>query len=849
MDRLKKIFTDRRLWSIVGAVAIMAVIALVYFYPDAVEGNVLSQYDTRQGIANGQEAKAFTEATGEETRWTNSLFGGMPNFQIAPSYSSNGMFEWIGTVLTLGLPAPAGILFLMMLGFFILLMVMKTRWYIALFGAIAYGFSSYFIILINAGHIWKFITLAYIPPTIAGIILAYRGRYLAGAALTALFGMMQIASNHVQMTYYFLFVVVAIAIACLVQSIKEHNMRRWLAATGSLLVAGVLAVAANLPSLYNTYEYSKETIRGGHSELTVNPDGSSRQSSGDGLDRDYLTAYSYGRSETFTLMIPNVKGGATNLPKQGMGTFLSLADLEQAQEMAAAGEISPETAYYLQQFPQYFGEPEGTNGPVYVGALIFALFIVGCVVVKGPMKWALLIMTLLSILLALGRNFIVLTDLMIDYMPLYNKFRTPESILVIAEFTMPLLGALGLQQLLSGDPREVWDKYGKSLLICFGAVGLICLAGIVAPSLFGSAITEQEMQIGLNQYPELYNAIESLRLGMVRSDSLRSLVILAFGLGIIMLYFRRIVSVGVAALGMTIVVLFDLFALDKRYLNSDCFMPAPISDEEVFTKSVSDEMILADTTQNYRVMDLKRFSSPEPSFYHKAIGGYHAAKLTRYQDMLDYYFSGEKDYTNVLNMLNAKYFIDDPNSAPMINPQAMGNAWLVDKVEYVDSPDAEMQRIESLPLDSIAVADKKFFATLGSSAVKSAGDTIYETTYAPNRLTYHVRSAKGGVAVFSEVYFPWGWHCTIDGNPAELGRVNYLLRAVKVPAGSHTIEMWFDPDSLHTTVSVARTAIILIYLLLIGAALVQLCIKKKNSREVVKTTSNADNKTTSPSED
>ena len=830
MEKLKKIFTDRQFWAVVGAIAVMAFLAFIYFYPDDVEGNILSQHDTRQGIANGQEAKLFAEATGESPRWTNSLFSGMPTFQISPSYPSNALFSFLQPMLTLGLPDPAGILFLMMLGFFILLMAMRMRWYIALIGAIAYGFSSYFIIIINAGHIWKFVTLAYVPPTIAGMVLAYRGRYLAGAALTALFGMLQIASNHVQMTYYFLFVVAGLAIAYLIDAIRQGRIGQWLKATGAMAVAALLAFCANLPSLYNTYEYSKETIRGGHSELTA---GADSDASAGGLDRSYLTAYSYGDAETFSLLIPNIKGGATNLPMKGQNTFLSLADMPKAQDMAMSGEILPETAYCLHRLPQYFGEPEPTNGPVYVGALIVALFIVGCAVVKGPVKWVLIVLTILSILLALGRNCIWLTDFMIDYFPLYNKFRTPESILVIAEFTMPLLAMMALSKLLSGDPREIWERHRVAILSGFGLTALICLAAVVMPSIFGGAVTDMDRELVYRQFgiileenPELTSAIKSLRYSMVSSDGWRSLMVVAFGFGVLMLYFRRIVTVGVAALGLVIVVVSDLVIVNKRYLNSDCFMPAPLSNDEVFALSPADKAILADTAMNYRVMDYTRFLQADPSYHHKAIGGYHAAKLTRYQDILDYYFlSGKHDYMPALNMLNARYMITDPGALPLPNPDAMGNAWFVDRINYTATPDAEIAAIETLQLDSVAVADNRFRPLLGDSKPKSAGDTIFETSYAPNRLTYHADTRNGGVAVFSEVYFPWGWHVTIDGKPAELGRVNYVLRALNIPAGSHTIEMWFDPESLHTTNTVATVAIIAIYLLLIAAGGYALCRK------------------------
>ncbi len=818
MDKIKKFLKDRRTWAVAGSVAVMALIALFFFFPDDISGNILSQHDTRQGIANGQEVQTFlAENPDADYRWTNSLFGGMPTFQIAPSYPSNSLFSWIGSVLTLGLPSPADLLFLMMLGFFILLMTMRMRWPIALLGAIAYGFSSYFIIIIGAGHIWKFVTLAFIPPTIAGVVLAYRGRYLAGAAVTGLFAMLQISSNHVQMTYYFLFVIAGFSIAYLIDAVRSHKVGRWAIATVVLAVSGALAVAANLPSLYNTYEYSKETIRGGHSELTK--PGSDANATDGGLDRSYLTAYSYGGVETLSLLIPDIKGGATNRPIAGQNMFMALGDLDAASDMASEGEISPETAFYLGQLPQYFGEPEGTNGPVYVGALICALFLVGCVIVRGPLKWVLVVLTLFSILLALGRNFMWLTDLMIDYVPMYNKFRTPESILVIAEFTMPLLAVMALQKLFSLSGRESWARYRTAILAGFGVTAFFCLVGILAPGIYGSGVTEMEKEMGVGRMPELYRAVEQLRYGMVRSDALRSLMFIALGFGALMLYFRKIVTVGVTVLFVGGLIAVDLLTVNKRYINSDSFMPAPLTNDEVFVASPADKAILTDTAMNYRVMDVKRFMSAEPSYYHKAIGGYHAAKLTRYQDMLDYFFiSGEHDPDNMLDMLNTRYIIQDPAKLPSINMGAMGNAWLVDEITYVDTPDAEIAAVETLELDRRAVADLRFEPILGKAQPKEAGDTIFETSYAPNRLTYHVDSRRGGVAVFSEVYFPWGWHVSVDGQPAELARVNYILRAMRVPAGSHTIEMWFDPDSLHTTTTIARVAIICIYLLLAAAA-------------------------------
>lgn len=841
LTRLKATLSHPQVPGFLISVAAVAIIAIMFFYPDASQGNQLRQQDMLQGAAISHEAKTFAEATGEPTRWTNSLFSGMPTFQISPSYPSNELFSWINSAYGLGLPSPSNLLFEMMFGFLILMFAMRVKWYYGLIGAIAYGFSTYFVIIIGAGHIWKFVTLAYIPPTIAGVLLCYRGRYLAGGALAALFGMLQIASNHVQMSYYFMFVIAGFVIAMLVTACREKRIASWFKATGVLAVAGTLAIAANLPSLYNTYEYSKETMRGGHSELTK----ADTSKSTDGLDRDYITQYSYGRSELFTLLIPNIKGGASAKPEKGIMVPLNLASLPQAQEQIATGKIDNVSAQFLQYMSQYFGEPEGTNGPVYVGAIIFALFLLGCVVVKGPVKWTLLTMTLLSALLALGRNFMGLTDLFIDFVPMYSKFRTVESILVIAEFTMPLLAILALQTLLSADDRG--RRYRKPLFITFGLTMLLCLLAIVAPSIYGSAISENDLYISqmvgdalraqgypqqaISQFsidnPAVANAVQSLRYEMISADAVRSLLFIGGALGVLLLYAYGKLNRWVAVGAIGLMVLGDLYTVNKRYLNHDSFCTPEMSVSEPFPMTAADRTILQDTAMNYRVMNIPDFWRPDPSYRHKMIGGYHAAKLTRYQDLIDrhigHFLNGRTSEADlrVLNMLNARYIVVQNNEV-VENPGALGNAWFVDSIGYVSTPDEEMAALSTIEPALAAVADKRFEQVLGQATRTAPGDTIYETSYAPDKLTYHSRSARGGLAVFSEVYFPWGWHATVDGQEVPIGRVNYLLRAIKLPAGEHTVTMTFDPQSLRTTGAIATGAVILIYLIVIAAAAIAL---------------------------
>ncbi len=793
------------------AIAIMAVISFAYFYPDAIMGNVLQQHDVTQGIANGQEAKAYAESTGEVTRWTNSLFSGMPTFQISPSYESTKLVSWLGDVFGLGFPSPVNLIFMMMLGFYILMLSFKARWYVALFGSIAYAFSSYFFILIGAGHIWKFITLIYIPPTIAGIVWCYKGRYLLGGTVAALFATMQIASNHIQMTYYSLFLIAALAIGFLISAIKDKKAMQWCKATGVLVVAAILAVAANAPNLYGTYKYSQETMRGGHSELvSASTDGKPQSK---GLDKDYITAWSYGIDETATLIVPNVKGGATIRPEKGQNKLMSVAETKKAQNLLNSGMISGEEYQYLAQFPQYFGDQPMTNGPVYVGVVVFALFLIGCIVIKGGLKWALIAATLLSVFLSWGHNMMWFTDLMIDHFPFYNKFRTVSSALVVAELTIPLLAALALNKILA--EKDFFSKHKKAILGSFIFTATACLLIYIAPSMFGGfSIQEKEQYINTGvaqQLPGLFNAVEAVRLDMVKADALRSLIFVILGLGALLLFFTRKINAVVCGLSVAIIILVDMFSVNKRYISTSSFT-APIPQNAWIAARPVDTKILQDTAMNYRVFDYQNFGDAAPSFYHKMIGGYHAAKLTRYQDLIDRQIG--KGNSEVLNMLNTKYMIVDDNTAHL-NPEALGNAWWVGKIDYVNTPNEEMEYLTNFKADSTAVADSKFKTILGEDiAPIEAGDTIYETTYAPNELNYHAVSKNGGVAVFSEIYFPWGWKATIDGEPAEIARVNYVLRALKVPAGSHSINFKFEPDAIITADRIAYTAISIIYLVI-----------------------------------
>ncbi len=816
------------------SVVIMALVALVYFYPDAIDGRVLEQHDIRQGIANGQEAKEFHERTGETTRWTNALCGGMPTFQIAPSYASAPLLNWIAKAYSLWLPSPANLLFIMMTGFFIMGLCMKMRWYVSLFGAIAWAFSSYFIIIIGAGHIWKFVTLAYIPPTLGGIFLCYRGRYLAGSALSALFGALQLMSNHIQMSYYFFFVIVAIMIAACVRAARNGELKKWGIATACILGAGIVAVAANSANLYNTAQYSKETVRGRATDLST-----PGQPVKEGADFDFITQWSYGGDESLSLIVPNVKGGATIKPVAGASQRLGVMDTPEG----AKSQLSAEEAQFANQFPQYFGNQPMTNGPVYVGIIIFMLALLAIPLCKrSALMWALWAVSLLAWMLSLGHNFEWFSRLFIDYFPGYNKFRAVSSILVIVEFALPVLAMMALKRIL--ELTAATDADGKlkkqavalpKLVLGFGgALSFICLLLWMFPSMMGSGLTVNETEqlsdiLDDPMYSPVLREIKRLRLSMVSADALRSLVFILIGTAITWLFATRRLRQSSLFIGaMTLLCLIDLYSVDKRYVNTENFTD-PQPAEQTFEMTDADRQILADTDPDFRVYDIDDFGGARSSYFHKTIGGYHAAKLTRYNDLIEKQIS--KHNMNVLNMLNAKYFLyiarDDqgrmmgdelgnPLWVAERNPDALGNAWWVSSIKYVPDANAEMAALDSLDTRHIAVADKKFEKVLGQAAPDSTA-TVALKSYEPNHLVYTTDSRQPGVVVFSEVYFPWGWEATIDGRPAEIARADYVLRALQVPAGKHEIVFTFNPKSLDVTNGISIASVIVIYILAAGA--------------------------------
>lgn len=820
-------------------IAILAFVLLsfAYFFPADIENRILFQHDTAAGAGAGQEVKEYYEQTGERSRWTNSLFGGMPMYQIAPSYDSTKSLQWVQKAYQLFLPDYVCLTFMLMLGFYILLRVFGIPVWLAGLGGIMWAFSSYFFILISAGHIWKFITLAYVPPTIAGIVLAYRGKLLWGGILTALFVALQITSNHVQMSYYFFFVILFFVGAYFEKAWRTKTLPQFFKASAVLIVAALVGIAANVSNLYHTYAYSKETMRG-KSELVQTGDAAKQTSSG--LDRDYITQWSYGIDETLTLLVPNFKGGAS-------------AALSQSE--TAMSKANPMYSSLYGSLTQYFGTQPMTSGPVYVGAFVLFLFVLGCFIVKGPLKWALIGATFFSIVLSWGKNFMPLTDFFIDYVPLYNKFRAVSSILVIAEFTIPLLAIFALKRLL--EEPEILKQEKKPLGISLLLTAGIALLLAVAPGSIGSGyVPAQEAQmlqnavnqqmIPANELSGILANLEEMRAELVSSDALRSFIIIGIGCSLLWLYASGKLRSSLTIAGITILCLADMWGVNKRYLNDAQFVPHSIRTE-TFTKTNTDELILQDTSLDYRVLNFatSTFDDNNTSYWHKSVGGYHPAKLRRYQEMIEHHISpemqaaykaiatagGEMDSVDankfrVLNMLNTKYFIfpagQQRQTVPILNPHAYGNAWFVNKVQYVNNANEEIDALDSIIPTETAVVDARFKDVLKGTteSYKDSLSSIRLTSYAPNRLTYETNNAQDGIAVFSEIYYPDGWHVTIDGQPAELARADYILRTMHVPAGQHTIEMRFDPTSLHVTEGIAYGALALLVIGIIVAVLI-----------------------------
>ena len=805
-------------------VIIFAVISFAYFFPADVDGRILYRHDASAGRGAGQETAEYHERTGKVSRWTNATFSGMPTYQTAPSYKSVSVLNQAVKAYHLWLPENVWYVFAYLLGFYILLRAYDFRRALAVLGSVIWAFSSYFFIIIAAGHIWKVMALAYLPPLIAGIVLSYRGKYLWGFIVTAIFAAFEVDANHVQMTYYYLFIILFMIIAYLVDAVRKKTMKQFMKATAVCAAGALIGVLMNISNLYHTWQYAQESMRG-KSEL-VKKNAANQTNSG--LDRDYITQWSYGVDETWTLLVPNTKGGAS-VPLAANTEAMKIAD--------------PNFMQIYQQLGQYWGEQPGTSGPVYVGAFVLMLFVLGLFIVKGPTKWALLAATVLSILLSWGRNFMPFTNFFLDYIPMYSKFRTVASILVIAEFTIPLLAMMTLKKIV--DEPDILTKKIKYVYISFGLTAGIALLFALMPTLFFSDfISSSEMQ-ALKSIPAEYltpllSNLRSIRESIFTADCWRSFWIIVIGTLCLFLYKMKKLRVEFMMIAITVLCLADMWQVNKRYLNDGMFVEKSVR-EQAQPMTQTDRQILQDKALDYRVLNFasNTFNENETSFYHKSIGGYHAAKLRRYQELIDAYISPEMQKTMpaiaqaggdmtkvngnsifpVLNMLNAKYFIVPLQSNQTVaiqNPYVYGNAWFVDKITYVKNANEELDGLGKLDLRHEAIADARFRSQLGESKAQDSTSIVKITAYEPNQLTYDVRSATGGIVVFSEIFYP-EWTATVDGKAVELGRVNYVLRALNVDKGHHTVVLTFDPKSVKQTETVAYLSYgVLLLVVLLG---------------------------------
>lgn len=810
------------------AIIAFLVISFIYFMPSVLDGRVLLEHDAAAGIGAGEEARVYYEENGERTRWTNGLFSGMPTYQISPSYDSTDNLKFIEKAYKLFLPQYVGYIFIMMIGFYILMRSLKLSPGISCIGGIVWAFSSYFFILIAAGHIWKFITLAYIPPTIAGIILVYNRKYILGALLATLFASLQILSNHIQMTYYFIFVILFIVIAYFIQFYKNKDLKEFFKSTGILAVSALIAVSINLSNLYHTYQYSKESTRG-KSELVLEDD----PSINNGVDKAYITQWSYGIDETLTLLIPNFKGGASK----------PLAESKDAMNKA-----NPQFYSIYEQISQYFGSQPFTAGPVYVGAFVLFLFIAGCFIVKGPLKWALVAGTLFSILLSWGKNFMPITNFFIDYIPLYDKFRSVSSILVVAEFTIPLLAMLALSKLI--ETRDAYLNYKKPLFIALGVTGVITLLTALVPSILAGPFISDQEYVAINQLDQnvavnLISNLEEMRTAMVRTDAWRSLVIIAMGCFALLLYYKDKINRISTIILIAGLCLADMWLVNTRYLNDDLFVPKS-NINKVLRETAADKLILEDKDPNYRVLNLvsNTFNENNTSYWHKSIGGYNAAKPRRYQELIEACIQPEMgkiisivnetsslegltpETTPVLNMLNTKYYIlgqTENSVAP--NLYRNGNAWFISDLIKVDNANEELKQLKTINTKTTGIVNQNQFADVENHIDENG--FIELTQYQPNELTYKVSTEKGGIALFSEMYYP-GWTATINGEELPLFRANYVLRAVDLPKGEYEIKFSFHPKSLSVTETIAYIGLAI---LLIGVVILTIRVIRNRKKK------------------
>lgn len=822
MEEALKIW--RKLFPFITAILVFTLVTWAYLHP-MLEGKRLDQHDITMWKGMSKEISEFREKTGEEALWTNSMFGGMPAWQISVLYTGN-LIHYVKKIITFGMPYPASTIFMYFLGFYILLLVMRVDPWVSLAGALAFGFSSYFFIILGAGHSSKANAIGLMAPVIAGIVLTYQGKYFKGGLLTAIALALELEANHLQITYYLLLLIVILGLVQLADAIRFKTLPHFAKASAVLLVAAVLATLTHGTNLYATWEYGKESMRG---KPILTKDVSDQTG---GLDRSYITHWSYGIGESWSLLIPNAKGGAT----AALGT-----------NHPALENANREFKSALSQQNAYWGDQPGTSGPVYAGAIVVFFFMLGLFFVKGRYKWIFLAATLLSLLLGWGKNFMVFTDFFLNVVPGYDKFRAVSMTLVIAELTIPLLGFLGLYELYC-HPEWIIEKK-RWFFAAFGLSGGLALLFYFAPTIFFNFFSNFELEqfnrirqsnpADSAQLGQFVDALESVRVAIFRKDALRSFFFITLSAGLLYAYgLKKIKNYWLTAV-LTLLIVADMVSVDNRYLNSSNFVARRKVDVP-FTAGKANNEILKDQEPGYRVLDLtaSTFNDAGASYFHHSIGGYHGAKLQRYQDLIEHHIQPEMAaltqvmktdmnltaiqeqlaHDQVLNMLNTRYIIFNPQAMPIRNVAAFGSAWPVDSVVWVSTPNEEIDMLDQVDLRHSAVVNQEFRPLLSGIGSNHTGQNqIEQTGYQPNRLNYKATMENNGLVVFSEIWYTKGWKAFVNGVEQPLIRANYALRALVLPKGESTIEMRFEPRVWAIGEKVSFISSLLLLLLLFGA--------------------------------
>lgn len=816
------------------AVLTFLVISFVYFSP-VFDGKELVGHDTESYIGMSKEIKDYNANNDDAAIWTGRMFSGMPAYQIHFEQPDN-ITVYFNNILSI-FPRVVYTLFLYLIGFYILLLSFKVNPWLSIACAIGFAFGSYNFIILTVGHNTKAMAIAYMAPLIGSVVMAFRWKPFLGAALTALFLGLAINANHLQILYYTLYTLVIFGVVELIYAIKENRLPKMLASLGLLLVGAGIALGTNITQLLTTQEYSEYTMRGKSNGLTIDKD--SKQ---EGLSNDYITQWSYGIDETMTLLIPNFKGGSSQEKLSSSSNT--------AAKLREMGAPNVDEIMNTTPMPTYWGTQPGTSGPVYVGAIICFLFALGLILVEGKNKWWILGATLLAILLAWGKNFMPFTDFFINYVPFYNMFRAVSMTLVIAAFCIALMAALALKEIFSTEIAK--EKKIKALYIASGVVGGICLLFALIPSFAGDFKNASDAALTSYGFPEfILNTLPQDRADMLRSDAFRSLVFILLSAVLLWLYVSKNLKAHFVYIGLGLLFLFDMVPVAKRYLNKEHFKEKHLG--AYFEATTADKLVLNDKSQ-YRVLDISVdiFNSSKPSYFHNTIGGYHAAKLRRYQELINNHLSREisnigasfqsaqkaqsmepilatLSQNQILNMLNMKYLIYNPEGEPIKNQFANGNAWFVSTCHIAQTADEEMLKLGTLNTKTELVADKAFAAMLPKQIGVDSTATIVQTSYSPNVIKYESNAKTDQVAVFSEIYYDKGWNAYVDGQEQAYFRANYLLRAMPIKAGKHQIEFRFEPASYYVGNTIALVSSILLVLVLAGAISLEVRNKKKKT--------------------